>query len=100
MDNYINNLTDLISNCPMENTYKMSWCRALVEHSYNDPNQKKIHFDKLSELIFKYYWDQTIFFNLEQGPNIKKRPGIHAKSKSSNLKKSKNYVKKYRGQGK
>ena len=29
----------------------------------------------------------------------KKRPGIHAKSKSSNLKKSKNYVKKYRGQG-
>ena len=30
----------------------------------------------------------------------KKRPGIHAKSKSINLKKSKNYVKKYRGQGK
>ncbi len=30
----------------------------------------------------------------------KKRPGIHAKSKSSNLKSSKNYVKKYKGQGK
>ena len=30
----------------------------------------------------------------------KKRPGIHAKCKSSKLKKSKNYVKKYRGQGK
>jgi len=30
----------------------------------------------------------------------KKRPGVHAKSKSSNLKSSKNYVKKYRGQGK
>ncbi len=30
----------------------------------------------------------------------KKRPGIHAKSKSSKLKKSKNYVKVYRGQGK
>jgi len=29
----------------------------------------------------------------------KKRPGVHAKSKSSNLKSSKNYVKKYRGQG-
>jgi len=29
----------------------------------------------------------------------KKRPGIHAKSKSSNLKLSKNYVKKYKGQG-
>lgn len=30
----------------------------------------------------------------------KKRPGVHAKSKSSNLKTSKNYVKKYKGQGK
>jgi len=30
----------------------------------------------------------------------KKRPGIHAKSKSSKLKKNKNYVKVYRGQGK
>ena len=28
-----------------------------------------------------------------------KRPGVHAKSKSSNLKSSKNYVKKYKGQG-
>jgi hypothetical protein len=28
-----------------------------------------------------------------------KRPGVHAKSKSSNLKSSKNYVKQYRGQG-
>ena len=30
----------------------------------------------------------------------KKRPGVHAKSKHSNNKQSKNYVKKYRGQGK
>lgn len=29
----------------------------------------------------------------------KKRPGVHAKSKSSSLKTSKNYVKKYKGQG-
>ncbi|QDP58900.1 MAG: hypothetical protein Unbinned5607contig1000_48 [Prokaryotic dsDNA virus sp.] len=30
----------------------------------------------------------------------KKRPGIHAKSKSSKLKSSKNYLKKYNRQGK
>ena len=30
----------------------------------------------------------------------KKRPGVHAKSKTSNLKQSRNYKKKYRGQGK
>ena len=29
----------------------------------------------------------------------KKRKGIHAKSKQSNCKTSKNYTKKYRGQG-
>ena len=30
----------------------------------------------------------------------KKRPGIHAKSKSSKLKSSKNYIKRYNRQGK
>ena len=30
----------------------------------------------------------------------KKRPGIHSKCKTSNLKSSKHYKKKYRGQGK
>ena len=29
----------------------------------------------------------------------KKRPAVHSKCKSSNLKGSKNYIKKYRGQG-
>ena len=29
-----------------------------------------------------------------------KRPGIHAKAKTSHLKQSRNYKKKYRGQGK
>lgn len=29
----------------------------------------------------------------------RKRPGIHSKSKTSKLKSSKNYAKKYRGQG-
>jgi hypothetical protein len=29
-----------------------------------------------------------------------KRPGVHAKSKTSKIKNSKNYVKTYRGQGK
>lgn len=31
--------------------------------------------------------------------NTRKRPGVHAKSKTSRLKSSKNYKKTYRGQG-
>lgn len=33
------------------------------------------------------------------GKTSKKRPGIHAKSKSSKIKASKNYKKQYRSQG-
>jgi len=33
-------------------------------------------------------------------PSKTKRRGVHAKSKSSSLKTSKNYKKKYKGQGK
>ena len=36
--------------------------------------------------------------NYEQRQRVK-RPGVHAKSKSSKLTSSKNYVKQYRGQG-
>ena len=32
LNKYIEDLTDLISNCPMDNTYKMSWSRAIVEY--------------------------------------------------------------------
>tara|TARA_B100000902_G_C26894024_1_gene708815 strand:+ start:524 stop:658 length:135 start_codon:yes stop_codon:yes gene_type:complete len=32
-------------------------------------------------------------------PARKKRPGVHAKTKTSKLKSSKNYVKLYNGQG-
>jgi hypothetical protein len=37
--------------------------------------------------------------NQKQGQKSRKRKGIHAKSKTSHLKNSKNYKKKYRGQG-
>ena len=93
MNKYIEEFTDLISNCSMDNTYKMAWCRALVEYSFNQAD-KKINFDKLSELIFKYYWDQTIFFNLEQGSNLKKKPTIIQIVKSEIEKYANNYDKK------
>jgi hypothetical protein len=40
---------------------------------------------------------QTI--SLYRNKTRKKRPGVHAKSKTSNLKQSRNYHKKYNGQG-
>ncbi len=40
-----------------------------------------------------------IICNNYRKKNKVKRPNVHAKSKTSKLKTSKNYVKKYRGQG-
>jgi len=77
MDPYIKDLSFVIQNCEMENTYKMVWIRSIVENCVLNPEQEIIHFDQLSPRIFGYYWNQTIFFDLEQGPNLSKRPEIH-----------------------
>ena len=77
MDQYIKNLSYVIQNGDMENTYKMVWIRSIVETCCLNPNTREIHFDTLSKKIFGYYWNQTIYFDLEQSPNPKKRPGIY-----------------------
>ena len=76
MDQYIRNLSHVISSCNMDNTYKMAWARSIVESCVHHPEKDKFHFDELGRLIFGYYWNQTIFFQLEQGPNPHKRPEI------------------------
>ena len=60
----------------MENTYKMSWVRSITEYLITNPNDDTIHFDDLSPLIFKYYWNQIIFFDLKQSPSPNKPPVI------------------------
>ena len=77
MNPYIQEFTQIIRNGSMENTYKMCWARALVELCVKDPQRQLIDFEDIGKLMFQYYWDQTIFFNLEQGPNLKKRPALH-----------------------
>ena len=77
MEPYITQLSKIIRNTDMNNTYKMVWIRSIVETCVLDPDKETIHFDDLSPKIFGYYWNQTIFFDLEQGPNPRKRPEIH-----------------------
>ena len=76
MDEYLRDFTYVIRNCAMENTYKMGWARAIVEYLVRHPTKNQIHFDELAPLIFKYYWNQLIFFNLNQSPNLNKPPTI------------------------
>ena len=69
----------IIRECNFENTYKMAWAKALVELSTEiELNEKiiKIELIDIAKKIIKYYWNQTIYFNLIQGSNYYKQPTI------------------------
>ena len=52
----------------------MGWAKAIVECCFEDDSSEIIHFDRISSKMFKYYWNQTIFFDLKQGSNPNKPP--------------------------
>lgn len=64
----------IIKNGSVDNTYKMAWCKAIVECCVEYESNSTIPFDRISQKMFKYYWNQTIFFDLQQSPNPNKPP--------------------------
>ena len=77
MDPYIKDLSYVIKNTDMTTTYKMVWIRSIIEICKLRPKLKTIHFDEISEKVFEIYWNQTIFFNLNQGSNPNQKPKIY-----------------------
>lgn len=74
MSNMLDDLKKVIRECDYSNTYKMAWAKALVESSnmYLDSISSivEISLYDIATKMFKYYWDQTIYFNLYQSaPN-------------------------------
>lgn len=65
---------EVIKNCSVNNTYKMGWGKSIVECCFEDDSEELISFDRISLKMFKYYWNQTIFFDLQQGSNPNKPP--------------------------
>lgn len=74
MEQYIRDFLHVIRNCSVDNTYKMAWGKSIVESCLNEVAQTRIPLDALSRKVFKYYWNQTIFFDLQQSPNPNKPP--------------------------
>ena len=69
----------IIRECNYDNTYKMAMAKSLVEISLGNDKQEglvKIPLLDIAEKYLKYYWNQTIFFDLVQGSNLKKQPII------------------------
>ena len=67
---------EVIKNCSVSNTYKMGWSKSIVECCIEDDSEELISFDTISLKMFKYYWNQTVFFDLQQGSNPDKPPEI------------------------
>lgn len=76
MNQYIDQWLKVIDGMNNTNTYKLAWGRALIElcyfHGVIKEEPVTFTFDQISEKIFKYYWNQTFFFNLHQGPSSRK----------------------------
>lgn len=69
----------IIRECSYDNTYKMAWAKALVEIAIEKQYNNDIVIIQLEEIALKYikyYWNQTIFFDLIQGSNLVKIPII------------------------
>jgi len=77
MDNYIKDWFYVIRNCSVDNTYKMGWSKSIIECCIENPKEDVISFDRISLKMFKYYWNQTIFFDLQQSPNPIKPPELY-----------------------
>ena len=79
MNKYIQDWLDVIEYMNNDNTYKLAWGRAILENVYtlnHIEENNVITFDAIAHKMVKYYWNQTFFFNLRQGSNIKKKPII------------------------
>lgn len=64
----------------------MVWSKALIELSLSvgvDSKEETIvfNFNEIATLCLKYYWNQTIYFDLVQSPNLKKPPEIITSTK-------------------
>jgi len=65
----------IVRECSYTNTYKMAWAKALVEISIERSYKVspfelvEISLEDIAKKYLKYYWNQTIFFDLIQGAN-------------------------------
>ena len=69
----------IIRECNYDNTYKMAWAKSLVEISLEiqlEGDIIDINLSEIAEKFIKYYWNQTIFFDMVQGSNLIKTPTI------------------------
>ena len=79
METYLKEWLDVLDGMMNDNTYKLAWGRSIIEcvmmKDYDDKEMYvEIDFERIAKRVLKYYWNQTFFFRLKQGPNTQKLP--------------------------
>jgi len=76
MNKTISNWSYVIKNCSVENTYKMSWSKSIVECCIEKHDTNEFTFSEISHNMFKYYWNQMMFVqpNFQQSSNPNNPP--------------------------
>ena len=77
MSQQFEDFKQIVREFSYDNTYKAAWAKALVELSSELPivgEEVEITLEQIARKYIKYYWNQTIFFDLVQGSNLKKPP--------------------------
>lgn len=79
----MNDFKRIIRECNYDNTYKMALAKSFVELSLKeyDADPVVLTSREFAYKFLKYYWNQTIFFDLVQGSNLKKPPTIYQYTK-------------------
>ncbi|MCL6611126.1 MAG: HNH endonuclease [Peptococcaceae bacterium] len=78
---FVGRLLTAVRNCATRHTYDPAWTRALVEvvmETETGPGGSDLEVDlrSVAARMIKYYWNQTIFFNLAQGANPCRQPDL------------------------
>lgn len=82
LSEYMKSWIQVIEGMANDNTYKLAWGRAIIEcallekHDSHDMD-KLMDISQVVEKMLKYYWNQTFFFELKQGPNPIKEPKLY-----------------------
>ncbi|CAM4503982.1 5-methylcytosine-specific restriction endonuclease McrA [Paenibacillus endophyticus] len=82
--NFIDKWLHIIRNCSFDNTYKMAWAKAITEiatesdklFSIESIDMVEIQLREIAEKAIRYYFEQTIFFDLHQSSNPVKPPVV------------------------
>jgi len=85
MSRQFDEFKQIIREFSYDNTYKVAWAKALVELSSELPivgDEVEISLEQIARKYLKYYWNQTIFFDLIQGSNLQKSPEVVTTTKA------------------